>query len=102
MIRVDPVPFEPPRAPAWARPGGSFRDNSEADALFFAGAALAALDSVAKSDPPWAGAFRRRLALKSAVAVAQKALLQNPPSSVEMGPVRGTGAGHVGLQGAPL
>ena len=32
----------------------------------------------------------------------QGALLQNPPSSVEMGPVRGTGAGHVGLQGASL
>ena len=30
------------------------------------------------------------------------ALLQNPPSSVEMGPVRGTGAGHGGLQGASL
>ena len=30
----------------------------------------------------------------------ERALLQNPPSSVEMGPVRGTGAGHVGLQGA--
>ena len=40
MIRVEPVPFEPPRAPAWARPGGSFRDHSEAEALFFAGAAL--------------------------------------------------------------
>src|SRR5208337_3279277 len=69
MIRVDPVPLEPPRAPAWARPVGSFRDLSEGEALFFAGAALAALDSVAKSDPPWAGVFRRRLALKSAAAV---------------------------------
>ena len=27
MIRVDAMPFEPPRAPAWARPGGSFRDD---------------------------------------------------------------------------
>ena len=70
MIRAEPVPFEPPRAPAWARPGGSFRDNSEAEALFFAGAALSALDSVVQSDPPWAGAWRRRLALKSAAAVA--------------------------------
>ena len=74
MIRAEPVPFEPPRAPAWARPSGSFRENSEAEALFFAGAALSALDSVAKSDPPWAGVWRRRLALKSAAAVAQNLL----------------------------
>ncbi len=74
MIRAEPVPCEPPRAPAWARPGGSFRDNSEAEALFFAGAALSALDSVAKSGPPWAGVWRRRLALKSAAAVAANLL----------------------------
>jgi hypothetical protein len=74
MIRAEPVPFEPLRAPAWARLSGSFRENSEAEALFFAGAALAALDSVAKSDPPWAGVWRRRLALKSAAAVAQNLL----------------------------
>ena len=74
MIRAEPTPLESPRAPAWARPGGSFRENSDADALFFAGAALAALDSVAKSDPPWAGVWRRRLALKSAAAVAQNLL----------------------------
>jgi hypothetical protein len=69
MIRAELTPSEPLRAPAWARPGGSFRDKSEADALFFAGAALSALDSVAKSDPAWAGVWRRRLALKSAAAV---------------------------------
>ena len=74
MIRAEPVPSEPPRAPAWARPSGSFRDNSEAEALFFAGAALAALDSVVRSDPSWAGVWRRRLALKSAAAVAQNLL----------------------------
>ena len=74
MIRAEPVAFEPPRAPAWARPSGSFREISEAEALFFAGAALAALDSVAKSDPAWAGVWRRRLALKSAAAVAQNLL----------------------------
>jgi len=74
MIRVDPIPFEPPRAPAWARPSGSFRDHSEAEALYFAGTALAALDSVAKSEPPWAGVWRRRLALKSAVAVTANLL----------------------------
>ena len=51
MIRAEPVPFEPPRAPAWARPSGSFRDHSEAEALFFAGAALSALDSVVQIRP---------------------------------------------------
>src|SRR5208283_5522422 len=74
MIRAELTPSEPLRAPAWARLGGSFRDHSEAEALFFAGAALAALDSVAKSDPAWAGAWRARLALKSAAAVGQNLL----------------------------
>ena len=74
MIRAELAPSEPLRAPAWARPGGSFRDHSEAEALFFAGAAISALDSVAQSDPPWAGAWRRRLALKSAAAVTANLL----------------------------
>jgi hypothetical protein len=74
MIRPESLPFEPVRAPAWARPSGSIADYSEAEALFFAGAALAALDSVARADPPWAGAWRRRLALKCAAAVAQTLL----------------------------
>src|ERR1700674_3612097 len=74
MIRAELAPSKPLRAPAWARLSGSFRENSEADALFFAGAALSALDSVAKSDPAWAGVWRRRLALKSATAVAQNLL----------------------------
>ncbi len=55
MIRAELAPLELPRAPVWARPGGSFREHSEVEALFFAGAALSALDSVGKSDPPWAG-----------------------------------------------
>ncbi len=74
MIRLDSVPFPPARAPSWARPSGSLRDLSEAEALYFAGAALSALDSVAKTEPPWAGAWRARLALKSAAAVAQNLL----------------------------
>ena len=74
MIRAEPGPSEPLRPPAWARLSGSFRENSEAEALYFAGAALAALDSVVRSDPSWAGAWRRRLALKSAAAVAQNLL----------------------------
>src|SRR5271166_1485333 len=74
VIRAELAPSEPLRAPAWARLSGSFRDHSEADALYFAGAALSALDSVAKSDPPWAGVWRRRLALKSAAAVVRNLL----------------------------
>ena len=81
MIRLDPVPFPPARAPSWARPSGSLRDLSEAEALFFAGAALSALDSVAKSEPPWAGAWRARLALKSAAAVAQNLLKRREATS---------------------
>ena len=74
MIRPNSVAFEPPRAPAWARPGDALRDNSEPEALYFAGAALAALDSVVRSERPWAGASCRRLALKSAAAVAANLL----------------------------
>ena len=74
MIRVDPTPFIPPRAPAWARPERNLREISEGEALFFAGAALSAVDSVARADPPWAGVWRARLALKSAAAVAQTLL----------------------------
>ncbi len=74
MIRADLCPSGPLRAPAWARLSGSFREISDGEALFFAGAALAALDSVAKSDPPWAGVWRRRLALKSAAAVSANLL----------------------------
>ena len=74
MIRAEPVLLDLPRAPPWARPAGNLRDISEAEALFFAGAALAALDSVVRSDPPWAGVWRARLALKSAGAAAQNLL----------------------------
>ena len=68
------MPLELPRAPAWARPSGSVREHSEAEALYFAGAALAAVDSVVRSDPPWAGVWRRRLALKSAAAAVANLL----------------------------
>jgi len=74
VIRAEPFPAEPPRAPRWARPDASWRDFSEAEALYFAGAALAALDAVVRSAPAWAGAWRRRLALKSAAAVVQTLL----------------------------
>ena len=74
VIRAEPILLEPPRAPFWARPKGSWRDVSEAEPLYFAGAALCALDAVVRSDSPYAGAWRRRLALKSAAAVVQTLL----------------------------
>ena len=54
-----------PAFPAWARTGLA----PEADeAAFLAGAGLARLDLLIRENPPWAGAFRRRLALCAAVA----------------------------------
>ncbi|RUX42178.1 DUF1403 family protein, partial [Mesorhizobium sp. M4A.F.Ca.ET.050.02.1.1] len=69
MIRLDPATANlsvPPTVPAWAlADGGAMHD---ADAAFQAGAALAALDSLARAQPAWAGAWRQRLALKCAAA----------------------------------
>jgi hypothetical protein len=54
--------------PVWAVPKGSREDPIEA--AYKAGAALDALDRLVRSDPPWAGAWRQRLALKAAAAAA--------------------------------
>ncbi|SEF12342.1 Protein of unknown function [Rhizobiales bacterium GAS191] len=43
------------------------------DAAFLAGAGLAALDSIVRANPPWAGAWRQRLALAAAAASARMA-----------------------------
>ncbi|SDR64303.1 Protein of unknown function [Rhizobiales bacterium GAS113] len=43
------------------------------DAAFLAGAGLAALDGIVRSDAPWAGAWRQRLALSAAAASARMA-----------------------------
>ena len=60
--------FPPPAAvPSWARASGW----ADGDPLFFAGAALALLDAFLRRDPPYAGALRARLALKSAGASAK-------------------------------
>ena len=52
----------PPPFPAWARPVNA--PETEAEAAFLAGAALARLDAIVRENPPWAGVFRRRLALE--------------------------------------
>jgi Protein of unknown function (DUF1403) len=53
------------RLPSWA--GRRVELSNEADAVFVAGAALLALDRVVRADPPWAGAWRQRQALKCAL-----------------------------------
>ena len=52
--------------PAWARPGRT--PQTEAEAAFLAGAALARLDAVVRENPPWSGVWRNRLALQAAAA----------------------------------
>ena len=62
-----------PRAafPDWARPKNP--PESEAEAAYLAGAALACLDAIVRQNPPWAGVFRRRLALSAAAASVLRA-----------------------------
>jgi hypothetical protein len=55
-----------PKAPVWARPRGLVMHD--ADAGYAAGAALNSLDNLVRQDFPWAGAWRQRLALRSATA----------------------------------
>src|SRR5208337_4901658 len=61
----------PAALPAWARAGDS--PESEAEAAFLAGAALSRLDAVVRENPPWAGVWRRRLALSAAAASVLRA-----------------------------
>ncbi|WP_429932792.1 DUF1403 family protein [Agrobacterium vitis] len=58
-----------PRLPGWASLRG--RDILESDAAFSAGIALKSLDDLLRSDPPWLGCWRDRLALKSAAVAAR-------------------------------
>ncbi|MFY9971990.1 MAG: DUF1403 family protein, partial [Roseiarcus sp.] len=51
----------PPPFPAWAR--AVHAPETDAEAAFLAGAALARLDAIAHQNPPWAGVWRQRLAL---------------------------------------
>jgi hypothetical protein len=57
--------------PAWAR--AVHAPETEAEAGFLAGAALARLDAVVRETPPWAGAWRQRLALAAAAASVRRA-----------------------------
>jgi Protein of unknown function (DUF1403) len=61
----------PPSFPAWARAVNA--PESEAEAAFLAGAALARLDAIVRQNPPWTGVFRRRLALCAAAANVRRA-----------------------------
>ncbi|UOK73552.1 DUF1403 family protein [Ancylobacter polymorphus] len=61
-----PVSFAVPTVPGWALPLGPVTDPAEA--AFFAGAALNSLDNLVRAAPPWAGAWRQRLALNCAAA----------------------------------
>jgi len=55
--------------PTWTRPRG--RDITEADAAFSAAIALKSLDDIVRSEPPWAGCWRERQALKCAAAAVR-------------------------------
>ncbi|TIU94906.1 MAG: DUF1403 family protein, partial [Mesorhizobium sp.] len=59
MIRLDPAtasPIAPPSVPAWAL--ATAGASSDSDAAFQAGAALAALDALARAQASWTGAWR--------------------------------------------
>ncbi len=70
LARADSLPTPGPSAaapaafPAWARALNP--PESEAEAAYLAGAALARLDAAVRENPPWAGVWRRRLALSAA------------------------------------
>ena len=69
---IQGLPSSPRAAfPAWARAENP--PESEAEAAFLAGAALARLDSVVRQNLPWEGAFRRRLGVSAAAASVARA-----------------------------
>ena len=57
--------------PGWARAVNA--PETQAEAAFLAGAALARLDAIVRENPPWAGVFRQRLALAAAAASVARA-----------------------------
>ena len=64
-------PASPGPFPGWAR--AVHAPETEAEAAFLAGAALARLDAIVRDNPPWAGVFRQRLALSAAAASVARA-----------------------------
>ncbi|MDR6955659.1 hypothetical protein J2X65_005042 [Ancylobacter sp. 3268] len=71
LIPPSSVPIAVPHIPGWALPRGPVTHLAEA--AFLAGAALNSLDHLVRADPPWAGAWRARLALSCAAAAARHA-----------------------------
>ncbi|MDI4655204.1 DUF1403 family protein [Xanthobacter sp. AM11] len=72
MRRPDSTPAPtvmPPAVPGWAVPRAPVADPVEA--AFLAGAALNSLDNLVRAEPPWAGAWRQRVALSAAASVAR-------------------------------
>src|ERR1700753_2834991 len=74
LMRFDAVKAETPRQTtpltrlaAWARP----HRLESLDGGLFAGAALAALDTIVRSQPAFAGVWRNRLALRAAAATVR-------------------------------
>ena len=70
LAPAPPAPVPSP-FPTWARPDTPPADLAET--AFTAGAALAALSARVHAAAPWAGVWRRRLALKAAAASARMA-----------------------------
>jgi hypothetical protein len=71
-----------PRPPAWALAAARADEPRIEVAAFAAGAALAALDALVRDDAPFAGAWRARLALRS--AAASLASLGRPEREAEL------------------
>ncbi|WP_029349416.1 DUF1403 family protein [Bosea sp. 117] len=69
-IPLSPTPLAVPTVPGWAVPRGPVTDPVEA--AFLAGGALTSLDNLVRSNPPWAGAWRARLALSCAAAAVRQ------------------------------
>src|ERR1700760_4287214 len=61
--------IRPSPLPAWARPAHAYFEQG--DSGLFAGAALAALDAIIRSEPVFAGVWRNRLALRAAAATVR-------------------------------
>ena len=73
MIRLAEAPVPSSAPPTPLRSAAPRKDAaSTAEAAFLAGAALNALDQIVRSDPPWAAAWRQRLALKGAAAAVRR------------------------------